>query len=293
MIKELLRLRYLLLTVALLAFSAQHSVLGQQLGAPVGSTSNRVPGFDGFTSFDGRFTIGLPTIVSAFRSLNLKLAVGPATGKSYLWQVKGVVYNVIYLDRPAGSDNSDPRKALDDFSAGLAAGLVHKGGHILSEENMSLADFPGREIRIEAPTHFFIARVYLVKNRAYQLTVGLPAKRSPGQQSSAIRVLDSFKIIAEEEVAAIRRKQIAEATPDPLPQEPAAPKLEPDTSDQGLKGKVKSLVVEEEDKSGTWEAQGRKRSRTYEFNPEGYLTRSATYDYKGNPDEFAAYGYLE
>lgn len=145
---------------------------------------------------------------------------------------------------------------------------------------------------MEADKGFGISRIYLVGNRGYQLLVMLPFSKKD-EEPAAIKILDSFKLLTEAEVAAELKRKAAEATPGSLPQEPVAPKAKSDAEDEGLKGKVRTVFTESEDLSGTWAVAGRKPSSMVYFNERGNFTKREAYDYRGNLFDITAYGYLD
>jgi hypothetical protein len=60
-----------------------------------------------------------------------------------------------------------------------------------------------------------------------------------------------------------------------------------------LHGRVKTVIRESEDLSGTWSVQGRKPSGTDYYSGRGNLTKVEFCDYKGNLSEITVYGYLD
>ena len=80
--------------------------------------------------------------------------------------------------------------------------------------------------------------------------------------------------------------------PPPLPQTPVVLRLTSDAEDEGFKGKIKKVVEESEDSSGTWGVQGRKMSSVENFDEKGALTQSDDYDSQGNPFQITVYGYI-
>src|SRR5829696_5763635 len=81
--------------------------------------------------------------------------------------------------------------------------------------------------------------------------------------------------------------------PSPLPQLPVVQKGATDAEDQHLKGKIKKIVEESEDRSGTWSFQGRKLDSTTYFDEYGALIQRDSYDSNGNPFMITVYGYID
>jgi hypothetical protein len=184
---------------------------------------------------------------------------------------------------------STGQKLLDRLRDSVLAGGKAK---LLSETQISLEGHPGRELKVEFPDGIAIARLYVVGNRIYQVIASLETNKKD-QEPNAIKILDSFKLLSQADVDAETKRQIAEATPSPLPQEPTAKKLKSDAEDEGLKGRIKTVFTEEQDLSGTWTVQKRKPSSTEYYNEQGNLTKIESYDYMGNLFEIRVYGYVD
>jgi hypothetical protein len=280
-----------------LAFCSAVSIVAAQSPGPAAdAVSDKVQAGETFRSLDGRFTIGLPSQTSGFQGVSIETAGGPAKGDAYTWRLKTLSYTVLYVDIPPGGfSRSNPEETLDYITKSSAARLSDKGARITREKSVSVSNFPGREVKIDAGKLGPYLRSNLhrkepdVSNDRHSSGESLRRNGGYGNPRPSTR----SKLIADDEVDAIIRKQIADATPDPLPQEPPTAKPKSDAEDQELKGKVKSVVMEDEDKSGIWEVQGRKRSHLYEFNSAGNLTRDLMYDYKGNPADVTVYGYID
>ena len=80
-------------------------------------------------------------------------------------------------------------------------------------------------------------------------------------------------------------KKIAEATPPELPQSPVEPRVSTDAKDEGLKGKVKSVV------DYSLEAGKRSIGEENYYNSDGNLIRSISYD-EGFPESVTVYGFV-
>jgi len=180
---------------------------------------------------------------------------------------------------------------LDYLRDGALSGTNGKA-KLVGETDISIEGHPGRELRVEYPDGFSIARIYLVRNRIYQVFASIPADKK-AQEPTVVKILDSFKLLSQADVDAEIQRRIDEATPSPLPQTPAARKLKSDAEDEGLKGRVKSVFTEEADLSGTWTVSKRKPASMDYYNEQGNRTKSIAYDYRGNPFDITVYGYLD
>jgi hypothetical protein len=103
---------------------------------------------------------------------------------------------------------------------------------------------------------------------------------------SILAMLSTFTA-AQKTPKADYRKKIDEATPKALPQTPVAEKLKSDAQDENLKGKVKSVVVDEQETGAK-----RERSEESNFNGQGNLIKRVLYS-GGRPFQVTVFGYLD
>lgn len=88
-------------------------------------------------------------------------------------------------------------------------------------------------------------------------------------------------------------KRIADATPKSLPQSPVAPKLTSDAEDQNLKGKVMTVIKENEDLSQSSTVQGRHFKSITDFDENGNRVKAVYFSDNGNPYAVSVFGYLD
>lgn len=279
--------RYCLLLALVLGCSAL--ALGQ--GFSVESKSPAPAGSETFTSMEGRFTISLPKQISGYSPKKVDTPVGPAQGHLFNWKVAYGQFIVGYIEGPGQLEKSQ-KTVFDNFRDNFVAMAREAQGKLLSETEMPLDGHPGREFKIEFPDSIALLRFYLINQRMYQVSV-LILKTKREQEADAVKILASFKLLTEAEVEAESRKKMAEATPGALPQSPITKKLKSDAEDEGLKGRVKTILIETEDLSGTWVVQKRKPSSMNYYNEQGNLTKKESYDYRGNLSDITVYGYLD
>ncbi|MEQ1923170.1 MAG: hypothetical protein ABL952_11750, partial [Pyrinomonadaceae bacterium] len=86
--------------------------------------------------------------------------------------------------------------------------------------------------------------------------------------------------------------QLVKATPSSLPQLPVAARAGSDAKDDGLKGRVKTLLEEKEYLDKTEYPAERRKSGEQEFGNDGNLIKHTFFDYRGNPSFIVVYGYL-
>jgi hypothetical protein len=243
-----------------------------------------------FTSLQGKFSIDLPPHGHGFQPLSFRTPSGPVTGDSYTWTMKEGRFTVGYVDAnevlevPGGAKNY-----FDNLRDDVLVTVTANKGKLVNEQDLVLNDHAGREMKFEFPDGVFINRVYVVAQRMYQLTVSLKGEQL-ASESVVRKVFDSFRFLTDAEVSAALERKIAEATPSPLPQKPLAPKRRSDAEDEGLIGKVKSVVNESESLS---KPGSRKRMLIEYYNERGNLIKTESFDWKGNPFEITVYGYLD
>jgi hypothetical protein len=100
-------------------------------------------------------------------------------------------------------------------------------------------------------------------------------------------------VSTQTKVTATVAKRIADATPKALPQLPITPKKRSDAEDQGLKGKVMSVVEEKENLPGTSRFQGRYFRSISDFDENGNRVKAVYFGDNGNPYEVSVFGYVD
>jgi hypothetical protein len=246
-----------------------------------------------FVSLEGRFSVSLPAQGHTFRGLALPTPYGRAKGDAYEWRMKEASFVIGYADAAQSVDSPEAAKQVfellrEDFKkiASANRGLVWK------EKEIALGSHQGIEQRLDLFSGFMVQRTYLVSHRLYQ-TVMVVSTAQREYESMAAKVLDSFKLLDESEVSSRLAEDAARAEPPPLPQQPIAQRVGSDASDNGLHGRVKTVLEESQDLSGTWSVQTKKRDSFESYNELGNLTRGEFYDYKGNLHDITVYGYID
>lgn len=267
------------------------SLLAQAQGFRVETNSPpATAGAETFTSLEGRFSISLPKQIHGYSPKSADTPEGHVEGSFFNWRTAEGDFLVGYVDRPEMVESLS-KKVLDSLHDSMLTGNDDKT-KLAGETDISIAGHPGREMKFERPDGLLILRVYLVRNRIYQALVVIPADKK-AQESAAVKILASFKILSPADVEAEIQKRVEEATPGPLPQEPVAKKPKSDTEDEELKGKIKTVFEEDADLSGTWAVSKRKPTSMVYYNEKGNRTKSVLYDYRGNPFDINVYGYLD
>src|SRR2546425_2066301 len=287
-------MRSLRQTLPLILSSILCPTIALAQGFSVGSkTPPSVSESDLFISIDGRFSISLPQNFHGFTPVSSNSPAGRITGDSYEWKMKEGTFTAGYIDRPEILDETATAKRMLDFMRdSLAEKAKLREGKLIGERSLSGIGHPAREVRIEFPDGLFIQRVFLVSKRMYLVSAVLH-KDQLSQEADAVTVIDSFRILGDAELDAAIKRRIAEVTPSPLPQAPVAPRAGIDAKDEGLKGKVKTVLTESEDLSGKWAVGSRKPSSMQYYNEDGNLIKTERYDWKGNLSDIEVYGYID
>jgi hypothetical protein len=165
-------------------------------------------------------------------------------------------------------------------------------GTVAAVKQITLDKYPGIEQRVDLFTGSVVQRTYIVSRRVYEI-VAVLRNNQRIYESVALGVLDSFKVLSEDEVTARQAQEAAKAEPSPLPQSPVPRRAGSDASDEGLRGRVKSVLTESQDLSGTWSVQGRKRDSLDTYNEQGNRIRTEEYDSRGNLSAITVYGYID
>lgn len=143
-----------------------------------------------FTTDEGRFTIALSE-KPKFEFQTFEIEGKRMDAYMYTWLTAQGEYEVKWFDFPLTFNEPEVIKHTLDR---VRDRLISKGDvKLLSEIEISLDGFAGREWKVEVPDGVFMARAYLVNQRFYQVTTFIP-KDKKSQETAAAKVLDSFKL---------------------------------------------------------------------------------------------------
>ena len=150
-----------------------------------------------FKSEAGRFAIMTPVTLEESTN-NLKTEAGPIDLHLFAGQLDDIAYVVAYSDYPPENAPPDYAEKMLDGARNGAVGNTH--GRLISETKISLADYPGRELVIETrgedrPPSIIKGRMFMVKNRLYQITVVAP--RGKAGDKIIDDFLQSFKLLGQ------------------------------------------------------------------------------------------------
>jgi hypothetical protein len=107
-----------------------------------------------------------------------------------------MLYQIGWMDFPANIIASTPDKNVL-LDGGVSGALSAVGGKKISENYMTLAGHPGRDVKLSVTSPVkgeFIMRVYLVNNRVYQIIAGGTVGKISWNDVN--RFVNSFKLLA-------------------------------------------------------------------------------------------------
>ena len=250
---------------------------------------------DKYRSWEGRFTIDLPRNgLRGFAAITPETSGGINAGGSYDFKVKEGEFNIQYVDRTDGAfSRLTAPQIAQFFPTVMETTLKRVGGTRIAEEPRTLGSIPGRIMKVKtADGALMTAVTYLEGNRFY-VVVAMIDVTAPKATALIEKAVESFRIQPQAEIDAEVVVAIKSATPPALPQTPVTPKEKSDAADDNLKGRVRIVLEESQDLSGTWQNQERHRSSEEEFNEAGNLVRRISYDSNGYPHSVAVFGYID
>jgi len=252
-----------------------------------------VVGAHQFVSLDGRFSVSLPKQNHAYSELAVPTPFGDAKGSFYQWTMKEGVFGAGYADAAQVVDNPEvAQKVFDKVREELQKLATKANGTVSELKPIKLDKYPGVEQRLTTFTGSLLQRTYLAGRRVYQI-MAVTKNTQQMYEGVAAGVLDSFKIMSEADAAAAMAREAAKAEPSPLPQTPVTRRDGTDATDEGLKGRVKTVLTESQDLSGTWSIQTRMRNSFTTYNELGNKVRTELYDHRGNLSDIRVYGYID
>lgn len=256
--------------------------------SPAQRESRSADGTSRFVSLEGRFSISLPD-GSDFRKptrLIIPTPSGEAHGSLFEWQTKEGTLSIGYADSFQRIRDPKAIKRFFDEATERFRKLAANGDKI-AVKKITLDDYPGIEQRADIFTGSLIERLYLVSRRIYKTVVVVNTNQP--DMSTAVGVLDSFKLLSDPEITEAARK----VGPAPLPQTREAPRAGSDAADEGLHGPVKSVRTEIQYLSETPLTRMGTHSWLTTYNEEGNKLRTESYDFKNNLEQIEVFGYLD
>lgn len=112
---------------------------------------------------EGKFSISLPGAPTpSVRTMDTQ--IGKVTTHSFTVEGDLGIYYVAYVDFPVWPETPEEIRAGLDSSRDQAV----KGGYLISENDVSLGDFLGREIMVKKDNLILHARYFFAKGRLFQ-----------------------------------------------------------------------------------------------------------------------------
>lgn len=149
-----------------------------------------------YTSTEGRFTVLMPGTPKTERQTQ-NTQLGPINIQAFAVarQQESVAYIVAYSDFPNNFvQKANIQKLLDGARDGA---LRAAQGKLLSQRNISLNGYPGREFEFVNPVGLITKnRMYLVNGRLYQVIVVTKQDTQKYLSRSIAGFLNSFKLLA-------------------------------------------------------------------------------------------------
>jgi hypothetical protein len=149
-------------------------------------------GWKEFRSAEGSFSVLMPGIPEE-QAQTIDTLAGAVDAHLFVLAAEDAAYLVSYSDYPkivVQQSNADD--ILDGVRDGEAANVR---GALLSEQIISLDDYPGRELKIDTLDGKVTlrSRIFLVNNRLYQVVAVIP-KDHPTSDKNIDKFLESFTL---------------------------------------------------------------------------------------------------
>ncbi len=280
------------LSTAVILFCASASLSAQTIHSfmrPMGSLSDVKTGI--FSSIEAGFSIDLPRSTGGF---------GGSKGMQYSWRLKEGYFFVGIEDRENDVENSanwmtESEAIANGFFNDFARDLFSSKFEVKKLEKNESMFLTRRtfDVRAELTDTVAVIRIFWVGNRAYKLGV-LFAKDQLLYEPQARKAFESIKINSKEVLDQLVAKKLEENTPKPLPQSPVAKRLTSDAIDEGLKGKVKSVIEHIQFIAGDKKGSPKRIDEEDFYNSNGDLEKSIDYDdTNGLPFQIRVFGYLD
>jgi hypothetical protein len=147
-----------------------------------------------YTSDEGMYTVYRPAKHPTGMTYKVKTNVGEIDVHTVSTVLKGVMYEVSYCDFPKKFVQSNILDRVFAISCFRKGGIVK--GNFISKRSIMLNGYPGLEVRFYSPSQIISkARMYLVKNRLYQLTVSTFEDREDKFSMGSEEFFNSFRLL--------------------------------------------------------------------------------------------------
>jgi hypothetical protein len=142
-----------------------------------------------FVPAKGGFSVSVPSV---------PMEAAQADGVAYGVEVGTMALAVVYNDYTAAKVEQQKPDAL--LNAARDALLLEERGkksRLLGEGKVTQSGSEGKEFRAVTSEGILLrVRLFLVKQRLYQLIVAMPSKSEKGYEKQTLKFLDSFQLVA-------------------------------------------------------------------------------------------------
>ncbi|HEX8277525.1 MAG TPA: hypothetical protein VF540_02480, partial [Segetibacter sp.] len=236
----------------------------------------------------GGFKLNLPKSASSSKDIAFNDGKLSGEGKAYTWEKPQAyfVQALYYVIDTEKKTLSLPEKTalLNPMKDALLKEAKEKN-FPYTEKEYSFNGNKGIELQIlysGNPGGKSIARFFIVGKRFFHISTLFNRNQD---ETDIVRIMDSFSLLDSKSLIAAK---IEEATPNALPQEPVVAKLKTDAQDKNLKGKVKSIIEENQDSS----SKKRERETEEYYNELGNLTKRISFN-EDYPSDVTIWGYID
>jgi hypothetical protein len=238
-----------------------------------------------FISGEYRFTIGLPAKPTERTTANTEILKYAVFGEYIRWNdVAGTFVSLEAYD--VSGDNPqltapEKVKVIAEYRKANIAEFKTLD-FMIQDAPFAFGAIKGTEVRGIRTTAKLIVRMFFVKDRLFVISA---SKSSAPDFNWHLEVLNSFRILTKEEYVAAK---IDESTPDALPQTPHPDRPANDLAAENLKGKVRSIIEDEQES----QKAPRERSREVHYDLDGNLVRQIEYS-SGYPVNVTIWGWID
>lgn len=142
-----------------------------------------------FMSAKGGFSVSVPSV---------PMEAPQPDGVAYGLEKDNLALAVVYNDHSAAKvEQQKPDGLLNAARDGLLVEEKGKKSRLLVEKKLPQAGLEGREFRAVTTDGVLLhVRLFLVKQRLYQLIAAMPLKSEKGLEKQTAKFLDSFQLVA-------------------------------------------------------------------------------------------------
>jgi hypothetical protein len=186
----------------LMASTFQQEAVGRQPVLEASQINQKTPQatqaeWKEFSSRQGGFSVLMPGTPKEETEVKELPVVGRGETHLFVLASESGVYVAAYLDVPGLARQT--QAFCDSFGKGFLnsigdATAKGAGGRVAHETDITMGNYPGKEILIEVPAGNATARAYFIKRRGYQL---IAAPTSGSDPANVKKFLDSLKVTAQ------------------------------------------------------------------------------------------------